>query len=237
MRFIHHIPLEKLALTIKYSADAAFGTLIPFLLPAYDVGLLQIAIVYLINFVGWLIAAFTNVHVTSRIGQGGVLVFGGLCQVLAFSLMLWKPPFPLFAASFFLTGLGAAYQDAQANTFAANVENAYFWLGMLHAAYGLGVLIAPLIATTIAARTPHWNYYYCVMLGVAAINVALLGYTFRHALFRPASKEARETAGTELKQALRRKEVWILSAFFLLYVGAETTAGGMTLRIPQTELL
>ena len=201
--------------------DAATGTLIPFLQPAYGVGLLEVAILYLINFCGWLVAAFSNVHVMSRLGQGGVLVLGACLQLLAYALIFWKPPFPLFAMSFFFSGLGIAFQDAQANTFVANLENAYRWLGILHALYGFGALVAPLIATTVAAQTPYWNYYYCFMLGVAAMNVALLAWAFWDGLFKPANKTAKDTAGEELKKALSQKVVWILSLYFLLYVGGE----------------
>ena len=203
--------------------------LIPYLQPAYNVGLLFVAIIYLVNFAGWLIAAFTNVYLAARIGQGGVLVVGACFQFLAYALNFWKPPFPLFIISFLFSGLGVAYQDAQANTFAANVQNAHRWLGMLHAVYGLGALIAPLIATTIAARTPYWHYYYIIMLGVAAIDIALLTWTFRKGLFKPISAKAKDTAGKELRQALSTRATWVLSGFFFLYVGAEVTSGGTLL--------
>ena len=206
--------------------DAATGVLIPYLQPAYSVGLLFVAIVYLVNFLGWLMAAFTNVHITARIGQGGVLVLGACLQLLAYALIFWKPPFPLFVIAFFFSGMGVAYQDAQANTFAANVQNAYRWLGLLHAVYGLGALVAPLIATTIAVRTPYWHYYYIFMLGMAAIDIALLMWTFRKDLFKPLSAKAKDTAGKELKQALSERATWVLSGFFFLYVGAEVTSGG-----------
>ena len=159
---------------------------------------------------------------------------GGILQLFAYVLIFWEPPYPLFAVSFFFSGLGIAYQDAQSNTFAANVENAHYWLGLLHAAYGAGALVAPLVATSIAATTPHWSYYYCVMLGVGALNVAFLAFTFRKALFKPASKSARETASDDLKGALSQKVVWIMSLFLFFYVGAEVTSGG---KLSNLELL
>ena len=236
MAFFEISPQER---CIDNHLDGAVGTLIPYLQPSYDVGLLQVAILYLINFAGWILAAFTNVHVMSWIGQGGLLVFGAVCQMLAYVLIFWKPPFGLFAASFFFSGLGMAYQDAQANAFAANVENAYRWLGVLHAAYGLGALIAPLVATTIAAATPYWNYYYCIMLGVSVFNAAFLATAFRKGLFRPVSRTANQTASSDLKKALSQKSVWILSLYFLFYVGAETTSGGrlsQSSRVPYCRI-
>lgn len=210
---------------IDDSIDAATGALIPYLQPAYDIGLLFVALVYLVNFAGWLVAAFTNVHLTSRFGTGGVLVIGAVSQLFAYILIFWKPPFPVYCLSFFFSGLGVAYQDAQANTFIANVNNAHRWLGLLHAAYGLGALVAPLIATAIAVNTPYWHYYYLVTLGLGVFNLVLIVWTFENGLFKPVTG-ARETANKDLKATLSNRAVWILSGFFFLYVGAEVTAGG-----------
>ncbi|RPB02498.1 MFS general substrate transporter [Choiromyces venosus 120613-1] len=205
--------------------DSSTGALIPYLQPAYDVGLLFVALVYLINFSGWLVAAFTNVHLTARLGMGGVLALGAAFQLSAYCLMFWKPPYPLFVFSFFLSGLGVAYQDAQANVLVANVNNSHRWLGILHALYGAGALFGPLIATTIAARTVHWHYFYLVTLGFGIINLGLLVWTFRVGLFK-GTAAAKESATRDLKKALSERTVIILSLFFFLYVGAEVTAGG-----------
>ncbi|PWW72023.1 MFS general substrate transporter [Tuber magnatum] len=213
------------AVFISGMNDASTGALIPYLQPAYDIGLLFVALVYLINFSGWLVAAFTNVHLTARLGMGGVLALGAAFQLSAYCLMFWKPPYPLFVFSFFLSGLGLAYQDAQANVFVANVNNSHRWLGILHAIYGAGALLGPLIATTIATRTTHWHYFYLVTLGVAVINLGMLAWTFRRGLFKGVAT-AKESANRDLKKALSELTVIVLSLFFFLYVGTEVTAGG-----------
>ncbi|KAH0612341.1 uncharacterized protein H6S33_010393 [Morchella sextelata] len=205
-------------------SDASTGALIPYLQDAYDVGLLFVALIYLTNFAGWLVAAFTNVHLTARIGMGGAFVFGAFMQMAAYCIMFWKPPYPVFVCSFFFCGLGLAYQDAQANVFVANVNNAHRWLGLLHSLYGAGALISPLIATLIASKTPYWHYFYVVVLGLAAFNLGLLSWNFRKDLKGTAA--ARDSASKDLKSALKERSVIILSLFFFLYVGAEVTAGG-----------
>lgn len=194
--------------------------------PAYNVGLFQISFAYLINFTGWLFASFTNIHLCSRLGTGGTLVVGASLQSLGYALMFWKPPFPLFMAAFFLTGMGVAYQDAQSNTFTITVKNSHRWLGILHATYGVGTVICPLVANTIAARTPYWHFYYLITLCMGVLNTSLLAWTFRRGLFQPNVLGAKNTANTELKATLTNKTVWILNTFFFLYVGAEVTAGG-----------
>ena len=163
----------------------------------------------------------------ARIGQSGVLVVGACSQLLAYALILWKPPFPLFVIAFFFSGLGVAFQDAQANTFAAGVNNAHWYLGLLHAVYGAGALVAPLVATVIATKTPYWHYYYVLMLGVTAVDVGLLTYTFWKGIFMPVSATAKDTASKELSMALSKRATWVLAMFFFFYVGAEVTTGGL----------
>lgn len=206
--------------------DAALGVLIPYIRPTYGITLFQVSRIYLVNCAGCLTASFSNVHVCSRIGTGGTLVLGAVIQTLGFALMFWNPPFALFIAAFFLSGMGSAYQDAQANTFTTTVDNAHRWLGILHGVYGVGTIISPVVANMIASRTPVWHQFYLVMLCLGLINLSLLIWTFREGLFKPNKRNASGTAGSELKATLSNKAVWILSGFFFLYVGAEVTVGG-----------
>ncbi|GAB1194461.1 hypothetical protein APSETT444_003706 [Aspergillus pseudonomiae] len=161
-----------------------------------------------------------------RLGTGGTLLLGATVQCLGYALMFWHPPYPLFMAAFFFTGMGVAFQDAQANAFTITVKNAHRWLGILHAVYGLGTIIAPLIANTIASRTPEWHHYYLIVFCVGVVNILLLAWTFRRGLFRPNVQNAKDTAGSELKATLANRSVWILNGFFFLYAGAEVASGG-----------
>ena len=207
--------------------------MIPYIQPTYDVGLLQVSMIYLVNFVGWVVASFANIHVCSHIGTGGTLVLGATVQCLGYALMFWSPPFPLFVAAFFFTGCGVAFQDAQMNMFTITVKDAHRWLGVLHAVYGVGTILAPLIANTIASRMPVWHHYYLVTMLFGALNITSLVWTFRKGLFRPNVSNAKDTAGKELRETVTNKTVWIFNGFFFLYVGAEVTAGGKFFHGPE----
>ncbi|KAF9894361.1 hypothetical protein FE257_007864 [Aspergillus nanangensis] len=206
--------------------DAATGVLIPYMQPTYDINLLQVSYIYLVNFCGWVIASFANIHVCARLGTGGTLVLGAVIQCLGYALMFWHPPFPLFMAAFFFTGMGVSFMDSQANTFTITLKNAHRWLGILHAVYGVGTIISPVIANTIASRTPSWHTYYLVVLVLGVVNILFLLVTFRKGLFRPNVLNAKETAGSELRAVISNRTIWILNGFFFLYVGAEVASGG-----------
>ncbi|KAM5375808.1 hypothetical protein ACJZ2D_005864 [Fusarium nematophilum] len=205
--------------------DAAVGALIPYIQPAYNAGLLSVAIVYLTNFAGRLLAALTNAHITAFLGTGGTLIAGATLQLLAYVLAFWEPPYAIFCVSYFLSGIGIAYQDAQANSFVANLDNAHRWLGILHASFGVGALASPLAATALATAIPKWHYFYLVLLGATVLNMGFLAGAFWADLSNHESS-TQSGANAQLKKAFSQKPVWILSGFFFLYVGAELTAGG-----------
>ncbi|KAH8695991.1 hypothetical protein BGW36DRAFT_428015 [Talaromyces proteolyticus] len=174
--------------------------LIPYIHPAYHIGLLLVWIVYLSNFLGWLFASFTNINLSLRIDTGGSLIVGTLVQGIAFVLICWKPLFPLFAIAFSFAGAGAGYQDAKTYVFVTGLHNTHRWLGLLHAVYGSGATISPLVANAIASNTLYWNYYYLVTLSLAVLNTCLAACSFRKCLFRPITERAKNTTGTELKR-------------------------------------
>ncbi|OJI97844.1 hypothetical protein ASPVEDRAFT_49768 [Aspergillus versicolor CBS 583.65] len=205
--------------------DAALGPLIPYIQPWFHIGLLEISYIYLVNFAGGFTASFANIHICSHLGTGGTLVLGVAFQCTGYALMFWAPSFPFFLVAFVFTGFGLGLADAQANSFTVTVRNSHRWLGVLHAVYGLGTILAPLIANPIAAHTPRWQLYYLISLILGVINILFNVWTFRHGLFRPNDPGAKGTPGRELRETLSHRSLWFLTMFFFLYSGAEITLG------------
>lgn len=202
--------------------------MIPHIQPASHVDLLQVSLIYLINFAGWITASFINIHVSSRLGTGGKVVLGAIVQCIGYALMCWLAPFPLFVTAFFFTGCGVGLQDAQANIYTVSLPNPHRWLGVLHAIYGVGTIVAPLLANAMASRTSFWYRYYLMALGIGVVNTLFLAWTFRKGLFCSNVRNAKDTAGSELHATLSNGTVWLFNLFFFLYVGAEVTAGGIS---------
>jgi fucose permease len=200
---------------------------------------------YVVNFLGWLVAAVTNSHAPKYFNLGALLAIGATLQLLSQTLRPWKPPFPLFVITFFFSGLGQAYQDAHANTFVSSVEGAHNWLGFIHGMYGFGCLVAPFVATAIAsAHVPsRWTLYYTFPLGLSVINLTFVLFSFRESVRMIKSTTSEETlppeetatqasgrnksAMDELRQMMKLRNLWLISIFFFFYLGVGTTAGGM----------
>ena len=216
--------------------DGALGTLIPFLLTSYNINTSFIAIIYSVTFLGWLVAAFTNSHLTHalRLSMGATLALGAILQLLANVLRVWRPPFPLFCISFFFTYLGMGYQDSHSNTFTASVKSAHRWLGFIHASYAAGTATGPLLAAVIANHS-RWNYFYLYTIGVGLVNLCLVLVAFHEPLLRaspsPAEAEVETARGNrkaveDLKRTLQLRSVWLLSIFYFFFLGSVFTLSG-----------
>lgn len=125
-----------------------------------------VSLIFVFNFVGFMIAALINVWITQKLGFGTVICIGSALQALAYCLQSWSPPFALFCVAQVFNGAGLGLQDAQANTFVAHLPNMMKKMSILHAVYGVGALVCPLVATQFATLE-HWSYQYLTSLGLA----------------------------------------------------------------------
>ena len=217
--------------------DGSLGTLIPYLLKAYDINTSFVAIIYGVTFLGWFTAALTNSYLVHalHLSTGTILILGAFLQLLANALRVWAPPFALFCFSFFFTYLGMGYQDAHSNTFTATVKGAHRWLGFIHAMYAFGTMTGPFVAAAIA-HSSRWNWFYFYTIGIGCINLGLVIAAFGDKIVKRDPGET-ATAGTdmrrnkramrEFKDVLKLPSVWLVSLFFFFFLGAAITASGM----------
>ncbi|KAL4864942.1 hypothetical protein BDV12DRAFT_158379 [Aspergillus spectabilis] len=216
--------------------DGSLGALIPYIRQEYNIDTNMVSIVYGTTFCGWLFAALTNSYLGQYFNLGALLLIGAGLQVVAHALRIWAASFPLFAVTFFLAGLGQAYQDTHANNFVATVKGAHRWLGFIHAMYMGGCLVAPFVATAVASSggSSHWQLFYTTPLGMGVLNLVLTCVAFREwvnmkqpdqngtAVAISRQREAR----VEMQKTLSTPAVWLVSLYFFFFLGAAITAGG-----------
>lgn len=115
------------------------------------------------------------------------------------------------------------------------MANANEVLGIMHAFYGLGGTLAPLIATAMITKLGvEWYEYYYVMIAVAAVEAITLVSTFWHAtgeVFREAHPKDTDNPGkSRMHEALIQmpaaRVTWLCAIFLLCYVGVEVALGG-----------
>ncbi|KAG8720741.1 hypothetical protein FRC08_018282 [Ceratobasidium sp. 394] len=171
---------------------------------------------------------------TDRFGFGKVILLGGLLQVVAYCLLAPALPFPVMCIAYAINGFGIALQDAQANGFVAALpNNASAKMGLLHAAYGAGAFVAPLVATQFA-QLPRWSFHYLTSLGLAIINAISLLVVFRlrsqDEILGISSTHTDTNASAneqnKYKQIFSSRAVQLMAFFVWVYVGTEVTIGG-----------
>jgi MFS family permease len=88
------------------------------------------------------------------------------CHLIAYIVIAVHPPYPVLVIIFMLAGFGNGLADAAWNAWIGNMANPNEVLGFLHAFYGLGAVLAPLIATTMITKGNRlpWYYFYYVMV-------------------------------------------------------------------------
>jgi len=211
--------------------DAAYGALIPYLEIYYNLNYTVVSLGFLTTFVGYTAAAFLNDKIHHRFGQLGVAIIAPAAKIVAFVVTCNHPPYPVLPVILILSGLGTGLEDGAWNAWIGNMENANEMLGFLHAAYGLGAAMGPLIATAMVTKGHlDWYYFYYLMLGLSCLELLVLPLTFRHAtgaVHRATTPIDTSGGGaSSIKEALRNPITWICAFFLLSYVGVEVSLGG-----------
>ena len=208
--------------------DGALGVLIPSMRLHYGVDKATIGLLFLFQTVGYLVAAFNSGLLVEKLGNRRFLVLGVVSFLLGVGTLSLMPQFMVILIMMLPLGFGVAIIDAGLNTYIASMPRNAALLNYLHAFYGIGALLGPLIASTILAIRWGWNSVYILWIGMSL--VLLIGFQL---VFREQNISQREDTATRpesnvLLAALSVPMVWIAALFMLIYVGAEVSVGSWT---------
>lgn len=208
--------------------DGAVGILLPSVIAHYGIDKATAGLLFAASTLGYLIAAFTSGLLLEWLGRRNMLALGTGGMMLGAAIFSTMPPFGVLFPVLFCIGFGVAILDAGLNAYIAGLPSSTGLLNYLHAFYGIGALIGPLVASTILALALGWNTTYLVW--VAAGGVVLLGFLllFQHDGRAPVAQVGAKQAqgeGNILFVTLRMGLVWLAALFLLIYVGAEVSLG------------
>ncbi|KAI0332815.1 MFS general substrate transporter [Cubamyces sp. BRFM 1775] len=214
--------------------DGTTGPMLPRIQDHYHVGFAVVSLLFVCNTIGFISGAFANIHLTDKYGFGKVLVAGSALQIVAYTIISPAVPFPLMCAAFGLVGFALSLQNSHCNGYVASLRrHARTKMGFLHGSYGLGALVSPLAATQFAKSPTYWSFHYIISAALYVSNTLILWYVFRGRAQQDIMEAEGESGVNEnaadtnkFKQVLGLKEVHVLSAFSLIYVGLEVTLGG-----------
>lgn len=185
---------------------------------------------------GYVVSSALSGRIFARVGTATALAVSCLpsgAALLGYSVSPSWPPMIVLAC---VLGLGAGTIDSGLNAYAA-VQYGSRVLNWIHAAFGIGAALGPVLMTGAVTGGLGWQRAYAV-LGLAQICLGI-GYAVLGRSFAPrrSSRGIPSPGNQSTGHAPRRPRdrsshshpaLWIGAAVFFLYVGVEATVGQWT---------
>lgn len=204
--------------------DGGVGVLLPGMQTTYHTGKDTISLLFLASTIGYFTASFNNGLLLDKLGNRRFLLLAILIMGLGLALLSSRPAFFVLLLGVVPIGFGVAMLDAGLNSYIASLPNTTVLLNYLHAFYGMGALLGPLVASSFLAIGWVWNSVYFVWIGMAMLVFIGIGLAFPKRE-TASHKEGQKAGGNVFLLALRQRVVWLAALFLLFYVGAEVSLG------------
>ena len=212
--------------------DGLFGVAWPSIREDFSLRLDSVGAFFFAATTGNMLSSFFSGKIIARLGVGGTLAAS--CVLTASALLGYTlaPSWWLMVALAVAAGLGAGAIDAGINTYVAS----HFGEGLmqwLHASFGFGVTLGPIIMTAGLTAFNSWRLGYQVV-GIAQLLLATI-FLLTMRMWRdnsvPDSLEQQRPLSdyhTPFRETLQRPVVWLNLLLFFLYTGAEYSFGSWT---------
>jgi fucose permease len=214
--------------------DGALGVAWPSICRAFGLPLSRLGVLLAAAMIGYLASSFASGWLVTRLGVGPLLLWSSVLMTLSSLGFALAPAWPVVVVSGTLAGLGAGAVDAGINAFAA-ARLPPRLVSWLHAAYGAGAMLGPVLITGVLTAGLSWRWGYGALgglLGAMALCFAVTRGSWRTG--EPRAGDPAAAAGgpgppvARGLETLRRPAVWLNIALFFVYTGLEATAGQWT---------
>lgn len=211
--------------------DGLLGVAWPSIRTGFSIPLDAIGMLLTAAVTGYMTSSFLNGPLIARMGVGRVLAAS--CALTGAALIGYTlvPAWWMMVLLGVFAGLGAGAIDAGLNTYVAS----HFGEGLmqwLHASYGIGVTLGPIIMTVALTTLNSWRVGYRVVGGFQLVLAACFALTLamwdRHKAVDGSEKQKLTDYKTPMGETLRQPRVWLSALLFFLYVGAEVSLGTWT---------
>jgi fucose permease len=209
--------------------DTVLGVAWPSLRASFGLSQSALGSVLMAGLCGYFLSGLASGSLLARLGPGGLLgassalVAGGL---IAYAVApSWSWFFPVGA----VLGLGSGAIDAGLNSYAARHFSVRH-VNWLHACWGVGATIGPLVMTSAIARGFGYSSGYVLL--AAALGSVALAFLLTRRMWRESERGDTSSvppissrATGNFRGTLRSSRVWLAVATFFVYTGLEATLG------------
>jgi fucose permease len=206
------------------------GVAWPTLREGYALPLDALGVLLISSTAGYMISSFTIARLISRFGIGLLLIFSSLISAVSLLGFAIAPSWGFIITMGAIGGFGSGVMDAGLNTYLAAEYNEG-QMQWLHACYGMGATLSPLIMTASLALFTSWRPAYLfvalVMVVMAICFILTLSVWKRPKNLSHSPAESKDAEfglmdyRTSLWSTLLRVITWLSILMFLLYTGAE----------------
>lgn len=102
--------------------DAAYGAIIPYMGPYYNLSYTLVSLIFLSPFVGYTLSAILNNWIHTHFGQRGIAIICSTCHLVAYTVAVTHPPYPVLVLVYMLAGFGNGIADAAWNVSARQLH-------------------------------------------------------------------------------------------------------------------
>lgn len=200
--------------------DGVLGVAWPSIRGAFQLPLDALGILIAVTTAGYLASSFCGGAILRRLPIGSLLALSTAAAAAALLGIAAAPAWPAILACGILAGVGGGAVDAGLNAYGARHFSTRT-LNWLHACFGLGATIGPLVATAVLGTGLNWRWSYA-LVGSAQLLLAMTFFATRHrwpGTAQPAA--AHPVPAARSLDTLRRLPAWLGMATFFVYSGVE----------------
>ncbi|KAI8377851.1 major facilitator superfamily domain-containing protein [Radiomyces spectabilis] len=205
--------------------EGSWSLLIPCLKSYYGISDHTVALIFPSYAAGYFVTACCNGAFVHYLGQRATMFLGALGFLAAFSAIMQGFSFPVTVAFMVVQGFGAALLTASENVYIAKLPNSTWLFSILHAVYGAGATVTPLVSTMILAHDLRWNFIYLFLSTVAFINICCMLVGFRNVKLDDKALQSSASNKISYKEAVFNRITMLGTIYIAIFVGIQLTFG------------
>lgn len=195
------------------------GPMLPSLRAEYGLTLSQSGLMTTLQGVGGTLAVLAGVMISDALKRSSLITSMFFLYGLSVLFIVFLPFYQALLVLFFLIGASTRLVESVLNAYVFDLhpENPGFYLILVHAGFGVGALLGPILSSVVLSRGMHWNR---VFLSLAALCfVALIVYVASEAKNKRRTGKMEMTAFPVLLALLTSRRTWVLGLITMVYVG------------------
>ena len=200
------------------------GVAWPSIRDTFEVPSAALGTLLLCGVVGYFAAGMLNGYVVTRLGTGRTLMIASLLSAAGIAGYSIAPGWWFIVAAGVILGIGQGILDAALNLFFASNFTPRL-MNWLHAAFGLGAALGPLLMTLLFSLDQSWRVGYLVVVLIQIVLAVSFGVSEKLWHLSHHDEADADAPTPSIARTLGQPAVLLSILLFFFFTGAEATAG------------